>query len=208
MIDDPNLRALGAELLGQSLARLASAADDALPAPLRVPRALGSDTPSRLAQRASGAATTRAALTQGYGQCLAHFRRAIQPADAADDDLGLACAHFVLANLAVLQGGNFDARQLAAVERQMRALLAPGPVWAQATTAQRQAHFEEFAILGVAIGESHAHDAKQKGRAGPGDAQRRQAAVGYLHQLLGVAPDALTLTAQGLAMAAPASVEA
>jgi len=169
-------------------------APDADPGPpLLQPAADVPTAPTLLAQaHADPAARHDAQLL--YTQCLRHFRQQVQ--DGSDlDDAALAAAYFVLMSLAAARGLQPDADDLTRVERQMRQRLGQGAAWLRAPLAERQCAFEQFALLGVLMGES-ARAAGQQGAAALAHVQ--QAARGYLRQMLGPGAERLNLSAQGL----------
>lgn len=181
-----------ARRLGRLLQELPpDAAADPGPALLQPP-ASQPVAPGLLARSHAGPAA-RGQAQRLYERCLAHFRAHFQH-HAALDDAGLAAAVFVLANLSALHGTRAGADDLARVERQLRGLLAQAG-WTQAPLRDRQSGFEQFALLGVLVGESAVQAAAQ-GPAAVAHAQR--AARGYLQQLLGPGADRLQLGAQGL----------
>jgi hypothetical protein len=153
------------------------------------------------ARHPGGAPAQRQALTL-YTRCLQHYRQRVQPQVSPgahhDDDLGCAAAYFVLANLAVLEGREPDPRALPAVERQLRRLLGTAAEWARCPLAERQQAFEQLAALAVLVNESRLAASVQ----GPAAAQHlRAAAHNYLHQMLGLEAERLTVSAAGLAWA-------
>lgn len=188
--------------------RDAATADTKLPR-LRTPRtpsSPGSDVAGpgvqALVALHPGGAAARQDARALYTRCLQHYRRHVQPklegGVQAQDDLGVAAAFFVLANLSACHDVEPDVTALPAVERQLRSLLAQTTAWRQLGNAERQSLFEQFALLGVLINESRLTAQRQ----GP-EARRHveQAARAYLQQLLGLAPERLTASAQGLAVA-------
>lgn len=171
-----------------------------LPPPHRLPAANTARGPALLARGHAGP-SARQNARQLYERCLTHFRQRAQPG-ATLDDLGLAAAYFVLANLEALHGLQADEALLLQVEAQMRSALAASPHWQRASLAEQQACFEQLAIVGVLVAES----SRQAQRQGPAaQAHVRQAARGYLHRWLGLNPERLTLNDQGLALALEAA---
>ena len=67
--------------------------------------------------------------------------------------------------------------------------------WQRAPLAERQAWFEQLALLGVLVNESRVQ-ARAQGLAATANVER--AAHSYLTQLLGLDPAALVVTPQGL----------
>jgi hypothetical protein len=198
----PLTQAVG-RALNQAL-REAAAPDDedsASSPPLLVAAAAKAVGLHQLATRhPGGAPAQRQALTL-YTRCLQHYRQRVQPQVSPghhDDDLGCAAAYFVLANLAVLEGREPDARALPAVERQLRRLLGSAAEWARCPLAERQQAFEQLAALAVLVNESRLAAQVQ----GPRAAQHlREASHNYLHQMLGLEAERLTVSAAGLAWA-------
>ncbi len=187
--------------------RDAAAADNKSPR-LRTPRAqqaVGASAhgPGVLALAAlnPGDAAARREAQTLYARCLQHYRRHVQPqlegGVHTQDDLGIAAAFFVLSNLGACQDLEPDVAALPAVERQLRSLLAQTTAWRQLGNVERQSLFEQFALLGVLINESRV-GAQQQGPAAKANVQR--AARGYLQQLLGLSPERLSASVQGLAV--------
>lgn len=174
----------------------ASPADDDQPA-LTVERAARPIAPERLARHQPGGAAARAEAQALYERCLAHYREAVRPQDAARgvDDVGAAVALFVAANLQALHGEAVTPAMLLTLEQQLGGRLQRSPGWRGAPARERQAYFEQVALLGVLVHESHRQALEQ----GPAAiANLRGAAYGYLQQMLGVNPLWLMLDAQGL----------
>lgn len=179
------------QLLGQALSGLGDADDDA-PA-LTIEPATQPTAPALLA-RSHGSPKARSQAQAMYLRCLVHYRSKVQRGLPVDN-IGAAAAYFVLANLAALQNLHINEAQLALVERQMRKVIGRHTAWQAASARERQTLFEQFAVLGVLVGESQAQ-ARTQGAAAV--LHVRQAARGYLRELLGVNPDALRLGEHGL----------
>ena len=172
---------------------------DAPPA-LEVERAAQARGPQQLAASHKGPVQQREAVAL-YRRCLAHYRDVIQAGRARDgglDDLGHAAAYFVVANLAALQDLDPGEDVLAPVAAQLCRLIVGTAAWQRAPLAERQAWFEQLAVLGVLVNESRIQ-ARVQGAAAV--ANVRRAARGYIVQLLGLDPQRLVLTPQGLGAA-------
>ena len=113
------------------------------------------------------------------------------------DDIALAAAYFVLANLDVLHDLHPDETALLQVERQMRHALGHCRAGSKAPLRERQSAFEQLAVIGVLIAES-AGAARVQGQVAQAHVQ--QAARAYLVRWLGINPDGLRLGPQGLAL--------
>lgn len=152
-----------------------------------------------LARSHPGGSRVRQQMQAIYERCLAHYRDAVRPQDAARgiDDVGAAVAHFVAANLHVLHGSAVTPQVLAKLELQLAGVVRLTSAWASATARERQLYFEKMALLSVFVGESFAQ-ALSQGEAAVENVRR--AARAYLRELLGIDPDALTLGADGLAV--------
>jgi hypothetical protein len=173
--------------------------------PLLVPRAVMAEGAATLARSHAGPAARSQALVL-YQRCLLHYRQKVQPRlqtaevanavnDKTQDDVGAAAAYFVLANLSAVTGVEPKVQTLPAVERQLRFLLSSTQAWQHTDLAQRQALFEQLALLGVLVNESRLV-AQQQGAAAIAHVQ--QAARGYLQQLLGLDADLLSVSVRGL----------
>jgi hypothetical protein len=168
--------------------------------PLRVPRAAVPIGPGQLARCHPGSARERLELAALYQRCLQHYRRAARAGGAPEDsdDLGVALAHFVAANLQSLRGGPPpDDDALPALARQLAAIVRASPAWTGAPLRDRQAYAEQVAILSVLMLDLSAR-AQREGPAGIANVQR--GARNYLRQLLGLDPDLLTLDVSGLVL--------
>jgi hypothetical protein len=185
-----------------TLASFGDAADE-LPALLIQPAAKPT-APLQLARCHPGGPKAQRSARALYLRCLGHYRHKVQRGLPVDD-LGAAAAYFVLANLAALQGLAVTKPQLALVERQMRHLIGRNDAWANADARARQVLFEQFALLGVLVGESQAL-ARSQGAAAV--AHVRQAALRYLSQLLELNPEVLRLTDRGLTIEADSMLPA
>lgn len=172
------------------------------PAPLRVPRSVRSAGAAALAARQGGGPAARTQALALYTRCLQHYRQSVQARlqpGLREDDAGLAAAFFTLANLAAFDGQAPDPGRLDAVDRQFRRLLGACGAWTHCSTAERQSFVEQLAAVGVLVNESRLAAATQGEAA---QARLRDAARGYLVQLLGLAPERLALGEQGLALKA------
>jgi len=186
-------------VLGTAL-QAAARADDG--SPMTVVRAAEASGPARLAQvHPAGMARTEAEAL--YAGCLRHYREAVRPQDLAGglDDAAAAVAHFVAANLFALGSARATPALLARLEQQLLPLARLSANWVTSSTAERQAFFEQVALLSVLI-DGMAQHASAHGPAA--EAKVRHAARLYLRQFLGLDPDELTLDANGLAMRASA----
>jgi len=167
--------------------------------PLRVPCAAVAIGPGRLARAAASPAAGRATLEALYRRCLLRYREAVadeQPAAGADD-LGAVLANFVAANLHALHGTRPPAEALRALAQQLAGIVRGSAVWRTAPLRERQAYTEQLAILAVLMVDLAAIAPRQ----GPDAVAELQGrARGYLRQLLGLDPDALTLDVSGLAL--------
>jgi hypothetical protein len=170
--------------------------------PLLVPRAPSPIGPGQLARSHPGSARQRVELAALYQRCLQHYRSEVRDAGAPSDtdDLGEALAHFVAANLQALHGTEPPADAMPALGRQLAAIVRASPAWQAAPLRDRQAYAEQMAILSVLMVDLSAR-AKREGPAGIANVQR--GARGYLRQLLGLDPDALTLDVSGLCVLDP-----
>jgi hypothetical protein len=172
--------------------------DAADSAALTIERAPAPIAPARLAAAHPGDEQARAQVRQLYERCLAHYRAVVRPQDEARgvDNVGAAVAAFVAANFGALQGIAVTPDMLLHLERQLGGMSRLGIDWSSAPMGERQAYFEQMAVLAVLVTETSAQAGLQ-GAAAVGNVQR--AARGYLQQLLGLNPDHLTLGPKGLA---------
>ncbi len=185
-------------LLGAALDR-ATQDDDG--SPMTVARAAEPLGPARLA-RVHPAGSARDEAEALYAGCLRHYRDSLRPQDQDSglDDAGPAVAHFVAANLFALGSPRATPEMLVHLQRQLLPAARSSANWTSAATAERQAFFEQVALLAVLIDGMAQHAAAQGAAA---QEKVRNAARLYLRQFLGLNPDALTLDPQGLALRAP-----
>lgn len=187
--------------LGATLGGVATEVPDASAAPgsaaeappLLQPQAPQPIAPALLA-RLHPSPKARPAMAALYQRCLAHYRQRLQHG-AAQDDAGLAAACFVLANLAAVQGLQPDEADLRRVEQQLRRRMAA--TWLAAPLADRQSACEQFAVIGVLVGESAA---QARGQGAAALAAVQQAARGYLAQGFGLDAERVQLGGHGLVL--------
>jgi hypothetical protein len=130
-----------------------------------------------------------------------HYRTAVRADDAARgvDDVGAALARFVAANVEALTGTHATRGMLRRLENQLVGIVRRSPAWSVADVQDRQAFFEQIALLSVLMADCTAQ-AHLQGQAAIDNLQR--AARGYLRQLIGLDPEWLTLGSEGLALRA------
>jgi hypothetical protein len=173
-----------------------SASSEPAPA-LTIERAPTPIGPTRLALRHPGNAADRQAARALYERCLGHYRSVLRAEDAVldVDDVGAAVAAFVAANFEALRGVRATPEMLRRLERQLRGVVRLSSGWDTASIDERQAYFEQMAILAVLIAESSMQAVTQ----GPAAlANVKRAARAYLNELLGLDSNALTLGPEGL----------
>jgi hypothetical protein len=166
-------------------------------ATLTVERGAVTVAPAHMAQSHPGRPAARADARALYERCLAHFRAKHGNGDMRRDDLGMALACFVAANLHALHGLRVTPAMLSALRRQLVGWVQRSPAWASASLDERRFHFEQMAIVAVLMAEASAL-ARVQGPAAV--ANVRRAARAYLQGLLGLNPDLLTLGAEGLTL--------
>jgi hypothetical protein len=200
----PQLAAGTARTLSQrvrhTLANAAAARDAADAGPLTLPAARVPRAPGLLADALPGSPAAREERRALYVRCLAHYRRSVGAGTSArqGDDVAEAAAHFVVANLRALQGVDATPEVFQALKGQLAGVLRPG--LAELALREQQATFEKFALLAVLVSETWTLALRQ----GPAAmANVRQAARGYLLELLGLEPERLTLGAGGLVPCGP-----
>lgn len=164
-----------------------------------MPRAWTALGPAQLASAHPGSAIDRLQARALYERCLLHYRQQVRPEDLPGgvDDLGAALARFVAANFEALNGAQATRGMLARLERQLVAIVRRSPAWPATGIPERQAFFEQLALLSVLVTESAAQAIRQ-GVAALDNVQR--AASGYLRQLVGLDPEGLMLGPDGLAL--------
>jgi len=170
---------------------------------LTVERSPAAIAPTRLAHSHPGDAAAQEAARRLYESCLVHYRSVVRAQDQVlgVDDVGAAVAAFVAANFAALQGTVVTPGMLLSLEKQLDGITRRSSDWEAAPVVERQAYFEQMALLAVLVAESSAQ-ARAQGAAAVANVQRT--ARVYLRQLLGMDPDHLALGPNGLAASAPA----
>ncbi len=186
-----------------AIVHICSADASAPRAALTVERAHAPIAPARLARAHPGDAAAREEARQLYERCLVLYRSVVRAQDQGIgvDNVGAAVAAFVAASLGALQGTPVTPDMLLRLEQQLDGIARLSSHWEAAPVLERQAFFEQMALLAVLIAESWAQAASQGGEA---VANVRRAARGYLQQLIGIDPDHLALGPDGLAARAPA----
>lgn len=194
------------DALAASIRALGTGAAGDEPA-LTIPRSPQPIAPAQMARVHPGSARDRLQACAMYQRCLQHYRAlhgsadapAAAPADAAaaGDDVGTALASFVAANLEALHGIDAAPEVMPRLGRQLVAVVRSSPAWQRAPLRERQAYVEQLGILAVVMAD-YSVRAKRQGAAAIAHVQ--QGARGYLRQLLGLDPEALTLDADGLAL--------
>jgi DNA topoisomerase IA len=187
-----------------AIVRIGSGDESADRAALTVQRAHAPIAPARLARAHPGDAAVREEARQLYERCLVHYRSVVRAQDQAlaVDDVGAAVAAFVAASLGALHGTPVTPGMLLSLEKQLDGIARLSSDWETAAVVERQAYFEQMALLAVLVAESAAQAGAQGGAA---VANVQRAARGYLRQLLGIDPDHLALGPDGLAARAPAA---
>jgi hypothetical protein len=173
---------------------------------LTVGRAGSPSAPEFLA-RSHPAGAPRDEARSLYARCLAHYRAVVRPQDQASglDDVGAAVAHFVAACLRALRGVSATSDMLLRLERQLCGVTQRTGSWPRMAARERQFFFEQVAILAVLISETWTLACAQSDTA---MANVQRAAARYLRQLFGIDASTLTLDAEGLRWAEPASAAA
>ena len=188
--------------LRESLARTLLNAGDAVDGddePLTLPRAWAPLGPAQLASAHPGSPVDRLTVRALYERCLLHYRTAVRADDTARgvDDVGAALARFVAANVEALHGTHATPGMLRRLESQLVGIVRRSPAWSVADVQDRQAFFEQVALLSVLVADCTAQAHLQ----GPAAIDNlRRAARGYLRQLIGLDPEWLTLGREGLAL--------
>lgn len=138
-----------------------------------------------------------------YERYLSYYRGTVRPQDEplGRDDVGAAVAAFVAANLCALHGGTVTAPMLLKLERQLGGIVRLSADWDHAPARDRQAYFEQMAIIAVLVSDCSAQAVHQGAAA---VAHVRRAARDYLQNLLGLDPDHLSVGPDGLTARQPA----
>jgi hypothetical protein len=118
------------------------------------------------------------------------------------NELGGAVALFLVTSLQAYQERDVEIEQFKAVTAQMRSALSAHPGIAQAPEADKQDAYEQLAILGMFL--DSVHEQLKKTPNPQIAANMKQAAKGYLEQLLKTDADGLAIGAQGLRIAGAA----
>jgi hypothetical protein len=173
---------------------------DTEPARTTVPRARIPTAPAVLASHHPGGKPEKAEMKALYERCLSHYREIVCAGsrDPGYDDVGALLAHFVAVNFAALQDIDITPVMLQRLQEQLGGILRLSPAWLRADLRERQCYVEQLAIIGVLVRETSVQAAIE----GPAAvANVRQAARGYLMQLIGLDADRLRLDDDGLAFA-------
>lgn len=183
--------------LAEGQLRAIDAADTGDFAALIVERAHTPRAPAWMANAQSKSPAARRSACESYERCLEIYRTVVRPQDTMYDDAGAALAFFVAMNLKALHDLPTTPETLLLLERQLIAVARQASRWDAASVSERQFYFEQMAMLGAFVA-GLATRAQSEGAAAR--AKVRNAARGYLRQVLGIDPDLLTYGAHGLAL--------
>ncbi len=178
-----------------------------------VNRSAGSTAAAKLA--AAYPTNARPEVERMFGMLLTLYPQVEHKLGMPANELGGAVALFLVSSLQAYQERDAEIEQFKAVAAQMRSAFSAHPGIAQAPEADKQDAYEQLAILGMFL--DSVHEQLKKTPNPQIAANMKQAAKGYLEQLLKTDVDNLTLGAQGLkiggattpsAAAKPVAVEA
>lgn len=135
-----------------------------------------------------------------FRQMLTTHRSVMQRFGVADNDLSGAVAAFIAGNYMAYNNADFADASFGPLVLQMRGSLANNAALAAATPAERQAAFEQLAILGMMSATTQIALKAEPGHvdAAVVEAKMRAAGERNLRQFLGVDPAQVRLTPTGI----------
>jgi hypothetical protein len=144
----------------------------------------------------------RAEATQFYSQLLDTYRKSIEPANKIPkNDLAGAVALFIGGNYEAYRNADMQPAHFQALVGQMQQIISNNASFAQASKAEKQELYEQFAILGMLMASMREIiQAKQPANAKDINAKLKSTAKTYLEQFLKIDADNVLIGDQGLAL--------
>jgi hypothetical protein len=157
-----------------------------------------SAAPGQLA--ASYPAAERASAQNLFGKLLDQYDPLMRQLGVPRDDYAGAAAAFVAGSYTAYHGRDFDDRAFAPLVRDIRARLSQNDQFGAAALSDKQAAFDQYAILGMMTAGTHI--AIKQMPPGPErdkiESNLREAGKHYLEQVFGVPADKIVIDASGL----------
>ncbi|MEW6704683.1 MAG: DUF6683 family protein [Pseudomonadota bacterium] len=143
-------------------------------------------------------AAMRADVERLFKELLAGYHKIEDQFGIPRYDVGAAVAAFLAGSYMAYRDVDFPDRQFMPLVQQMRQVLAGNAAFARASNAQKQALYEQMAILGTYMALTR--DALKQRPDARVEQKMRQAAKGYLEQFLDVSADRVQITDQGMVL--------
>jgi hypothetical protein len=145
-------------------------------------------------------AEARPQALQLFTELLGKYDPLMQQLGAKRDDYAVAAAAFVAGSYSAYHNRDFDDRAFAPLVDDIRARLTANPDFAKASLAEKQAAFDQFAILGLMTATTQMALKQMPAGAERDTVQRnlREAGGRYLEQVFKVPPDQVVIDGQGL----------
>lgn len=144
----------------------------------------------------------RAEAKQLYTQLLDTYRKNVEPANKIPkNDVAGAFALFIGGSYEAYRNAEMQPAHFQALVRQMQRVIASNAAFTQASKAEKQELYEQFAILGMLMASTReAIQTKQPTNAKEISANLKSAAKSYLEEFLKTSADSVEIGAQGLAL--------
>ncbi len=143
-------------------------------------------------------AAQRSTVRTAFGTMLDGYKQLEEKLGIPHDDIAGAIATFIAGSYEAYRDVDLPEEQMLPLVEQIRTAIAGNPGFAKASNTEKQEMYEQMAVLGVFIASTRLalrdHPSAQM------SAQMRQAAKGYLEQLLKTDADRIAITARGLVM--------
>jgi hypothetical protein len=145
-------------------------------------------------------AEARADARKLFVELLGKYDPLMQQLGQPRDDYAVAAAAFIAGSHSAYHGRDFDDRMFAPLVQDVRARLSANPRFGAATSAEKQAAFDQFAILGLMTATTQMAIKQMPAGAERDAVQRnlREAGGRYLEQIFGMPPDQVAIGVDGL----------
>ncbi len=140
--------------------------------------------------------TSRAQAEEVFEQLLSGFKQIEFQFGLPSNDVATAVSAFLVGNYSVYRSTPVPDEYFVPLVEQMRQIIGTTPAFAQASAAVKQETYEQLAILGMFMATTEMALNQQPNAELGVEAQ--QAAAGYLQTFLGIEPDRIRLSANGL----------
>lgn len=141
-------------------------------------------------------ASMRATAENVFEKLLSEYPNVERAFGIARNDIGASTALIVTASYGAYRDRDVPHAQFRVIIRQMRAIIAKSPALTKASNTEKQAYYEQTAILGMLLSLTSSAEAKKQNPQAFANAQK--AGGTYLRQMLGVDPDRVVIDDNGV----------